>query len=264
MKAKTANVLYPALFFVLLLGAWQYFSMRETVAFWILPSPLRVFAVFTNSSQLMWHHLRFTLYATVAGLAISILWGIVTAVLLDSVRLVRQTLYPYMVVSQTVPILALAPLIIIWMGYGLSSKVFTVSLICFFPIALSLYDGFRQVSIEQIRLLKSMNASSWQIFRYLKMPAALPNLFTGLKLSATYSVMGAVIGEMLGGHAGLGIYMNRATKSFQTDHVFAIIIVIIALSMSLFGLICIIDRFFLKWHYQKVEEYEDTINGNRA
>lgn len=258
MKLKSPGIIYPTCFFVFLMAIWQFSSSRGSVAFWILPSPLSVVRVFFTSPALLWHHLSFTLYATLAGLLISIFWGVIIAVLMDCSKIFRQTLYPYLVISQTIPILALAPLIIIWMGYGLGSKVFTVSLICFFPIALSLYDGFRQVSIEQIRLLKSMNASAWQIFRYLKLPAALPNLFTGLKLAATYSVMGAVIGEMLGGKAGLGIYMSRATKSFQTAHVFAIILVIIALSMSLFGFFSLMDRLFLRWHYQKVEEYEDT------
>lgn len=261
MNHKRSAILYPMLFFIFLIAGWQILSNRQGIAFWILPSPLKVLRVFASSHALIWHHLKYTLYATLSGLGISIVLGFITAVLMDASKVFKQTLYPYMIISQTIPILAMAPLIIIWLGYGISSKIFTVSLICFFPIALSLFDGFRQVPTEQIRLLKSMNASSWQIFRLLKLPFALPNLFTGLKLSATYSVLGAVIGEMLGGHAGLGIYMNRATKSFQTDHVFAIILVIIALSMSLFFTINFLDHLFLAWHYRKVEEYEDTKAG---
>ncbi len=258
MKNRTAEIFYPTIFFILLILFWQLISQRDGMAFWILPSPLKVVRVFFTSHANLWFHTKYTLHATLAGLGISIILGTITAILMDSSRLVKQTLYPYMVVSQTIPILALAPLIIIWFGYGMASKVFTVSLICFFPIALSLYDGFRLVSVEHLRLMKSMNASSWHVFRYLKLPSALPNLFTGLKLSVTYSVMGAVIGEMLGGHAGLGIYMSRSTKSFQTDHVFAIIVMIIVISMLLFLLISLLDRILLKWHYRSVEEYLDV------
>lgn len=262
MRTKPGTIIYPGFLLIALLSLWYYTASKGTVSAWILPSPLKVLAVFTQSGSLMWHHLKFTLYASLLGLLISVFWGVATAILMDANKIVRQALYPYMLISQTVPILALAPLIIIWLGYGIISKVFTVSLICFFPIAMSLFDGFRQVPIEQKRLLQAMNARPWQIFRHLKLPSALPFLFTGLRLAATYSVMGAVIGEMLGGEAGLGIYINRATKSFQTDHVFAIVLCIIALSMSLFGLISIADKIFLKWHYQRLDEYEDTKLNN--
>ena len=168
---------------------------------------------------------------------------------------IKQIVYPYLIISQTVPIIAVAPLLIIWFGYGISSKIFAVVLMCFFPIALGLYDGFRSVSVDQIRLLKSMGATPYKIFKHLKIPAALPNFFTGLKLAATYSVMGAVIGEWLGGTSGLGIYMTRATKSYQTAHVFAVIIVIVAVSLALFGMVALLDRILMKWKYYSEAEY---------
>ena len=132
---------------------------------------------------------------------------------------------------------------------------------CFFPIALGLFDGLKQVSQEQIRLLKSMG-KYWKIYRYLKIPASLPAFFTGLKLAATYSVMAAVIGEWLGGNAGLGIYLTRSTKSFRTASVFAAIIVIILLSLAMFGIVALIDRILLSWQYKKIEEYEDISSFN--
>jgi len=252
---KTRDILFPLCFLALLLGIWQYISNACIIAFWIVPSPLQVLRVFTQNPQLIWHHLKPTMLASISGLLLSVCLGSLTAIAMNSSRLIRQTLYPYLVISQTVPIIAIAPLLIIWFGYGISSKIFAVILMCYFPITLGLYDGFRSVNIEQIRLLTSMGASPYKIFILLKLPASLPNFFTGLKLAATYSVMGAVIGEWLGGSAGLGIYMTRATKSYQTAHVFAVVIVIIALSMALFGIVALLDRLLLKWKYYSEDEY---------
>ncbi|MDD2229028.1 MAG: ABC transporter permease [Candidatus Cloacimonetes bacterium] len=252
---KYRPILLPIGFFFILLFLWQYISKSGTIAFWIVPSPMAVLRVFINSPLLIWHHLKPTMLAATTGLLLSIILGSITAIAMNSSRFIKQIIYPYMVVSQTVPIIAIAPLLIIWFGYGISSKIFAVLLMCFFPIALGLYDGFRSVSVEQIRLLTSMGASPGKIFLLLKIPSALPNFFTGLKLAATYSVMGAVIGEWLGGSSGLGIYMTRATKAYQTAHVFAAIVVIVLLSMLLFGIVALLDRLLLKWKYQHEDEY---------
>jgi len=247
--------LLPIAFLLALILLWQFISAKAMIAFWIVPSPKAVLDVFIHSNALIWHHLKPTLLAAVSGLLISIIIGSLTAIAMDISKLFRQIIYPYLVISQTVPIIAVAPLVIIWLGYGISAKIFTVVLICFFPIALGLFEGFQQVSVDQIRLMKALGANSWKSFRYLKLPSGLPGLFTGLKLAATYSVMGAVIGEWLGGSAGLGIYMTRATKSFHTAHVFAVIIVIVLVSMTLFGIVAILDRLFLSWRYQHQDEY---------
>lgn len=249
--------LLPLSLLVLIILLWQFASSRAIIAFWIIPSPQAVLKVFGENSDLIWHHLKPTLFAALLGLMISIVIGSLTAIMMDVSKLFRQIIYPYLVVSQTVPIIAVAPIIIIWFGYGISAKVFTVILVCFFPIALGLFEGFQQVSMEQIRLMKALGASGWKCFRYLKLPASLPGFFTGLKLAATYSVMGAVIGEWLGGSAGLGIYMTRATKSFHTAHVFAVILVIIAVSMGLFGIVAALDRVFLAWRYKHQDEYTE-------
>jgi len=257
MKKPGNDILLPFGFLILLLLIWHFFVAGFQVAFWILPSPLAVLRVFFEHYELLWFHLKYTIMASLAGLGLSLVIGIFTAILMDVSKPFRQIIYPYLIVSQTVPIIAIAPLLIIWFGYGISAKIFAVILICFFPIALNLYDGFRQVLPEQIRLLRSMGATNWKIFRHLKMPASLPNLFTGLKLSATYSVMGAVIGEWLGGYAGLGIYMTRAAKSFRTDHVFALIFTIVGLSILLYGVVVLLERYLLSWQFARVDEYEE-------
>lgn len=258
MKKPASKYWLPLLFLALLLVFWQYLSSRTVIAFWVLPSPKAVIGVFREYPALLWSHIRPTLAASVSGLLLATLLGVLTAIAMHSSRIVRQIFYPYLVVSQTVPIIAVAPLIVLWFGYGISAKIFVVVLMCFFPIALGLFDGLKQVSQEQIRLLRSMGASNWKIYYLLKIPASLPSFFTGLKLAATYSVMGAVIGEWLGGNAGLGIYLTRSTKSFRTEQVFAAIILIILMSLTMFGIVALLDRLLLGWHYKKLDEYEDV------
>jgi len=257
MKKSVSQYLLPSLLLIAILAVWQIFSSRAIIAFWVLPAPIDVLKVFQEQPNLIFHHLIPTLVESVCGLSLAVFLGILTAISMHSSRIIRQTLYPYMIVSQTVPIIAIAPLIVLWFGYGISAKIFVVVLVCFFPIALGLFDGLKQVSVEQIRLLRSMGASEWKIYRLLKIPASLPGFFTGLKLAATYSVMGAVIGEWLGGKAGLGIYLTRSTKSFRTEHVFAAILTIVILSMAMFGVVTLLDRFLLSWHYKKQDEFED-------
>lgn len=257
MNLKRSQFWLPALFLLALLALRQFLAARVVVSFWVLPSPLDVLKVFIEYPNLIWNHLKPTLWESVAGLALATVIGIITALLMHGSKLFKQIFYPYLIVSQTVPVIAVAPLIILWFGYGISAKIFVVVLVCFFPIALGLFDGLRQVSIEQVRLLQSMGASQWKIYRLLRVPAALPNFFTGLKLGATYSVMGAVFGEWLGGNAGMGIYLTRATKSFRTAHVFAAIITIVLLSLLLFGVVYLLDRLILAWQYKKIDEYED-------
>ncbi len=258
---NTRQILLPLILLILLVGLWQAASSMGMIAFWIVPSPSQVWLVFVKQPLLIWHHLKPTLLAALSGLGLSLILGSATAMAMNGSKLLKQLIYPYLVVSQTIPLISIAPLLIIWFGYGISAKIFAVVLMCFFPIALGLYDGFRSVNIEQERLLISMGASRYKVFIHLKIPSALPNFFTGMKLAATYSVMGAVIGEWLGGSSGLGIYMTRATKSYQTAHVFAVIIVIVLLSMALFGLVALCDRLLLSWRYNKTDEYlEPHIN----
>jgi ABC-type nitrate/sulfonate/bicarbonate transport system permease component len=257
-NSKTGQIILPVLFALLLMLIWTFWTEFNRHLSWIIPTPLSIVQVFLEFPRLLFSHASVTILETVAGLALSVILGSLIAIAMDRWKPVRQTLYPFVIISQTIPILALAPLFIIWFGYGVSAKVFIVTLVCFFPIAMNLYDGFRQVSVDYLRLFKSMHASPWQTFIRLKFPSALPAFFTGLKLAVSYSVMAAVIGEWLGGEKGLGIYMTRATKSYQTAHVFAIIIIISLFSLLLYGLVLLLERIFLRWHFARVGEYIDS------
>ncbi|MBM4399197.1 MAG: ABC transporter permease [Candidatus Cloacimonetes bacterium] len=255
---KAQSIIYPLVFAFAVLCLWTFLSQSSQSLKWIIPSPMAVIAVFFTHPQMLFSHFTVTMLETLAGLLLSIVFGSLIAIAMDKWKAFQKTVYPFVIVSQTVPIIALAPLFILWFGYGITAKIFIVTLVCFFPIAVNLYDGFRQVSPDYLRLFQSMNARPLQVFFLLKIPSALPSFFTGLKLAVSYSVMSAIIGEWLGGIKGLGIYMTRATRSYQTAHVFAIIVLISLFSLLLYGIVILVERIILKWHFVRLEEYIDT------
>ncbi len=258
MKIKASDVLLPSIFALFLLALWTFFTSFNHHLLWIIPRPLDIISVFFTHTNLLLSHSAVTIMETLTGLFLSVVLGILVALVMDRFNPIRKMIYPFIIVSQTIPIIALAPLLVLWFGYGPNAKIFIVTLVCFFPIAVNLFDGFRQVSVEYLRLFRSMQASPWQVFYLLKVPTALPAFFTGLKLAVSYSVMAAIIGEWLGGEKGLGIYMTRATKSYQTAHVFAIIIIISIFSLLLYGIVVVLERIMLKWQFVHMEEYVDN------
>jgi ABC-type nitrate/sulfonate/bicarbonate transport system permease component len=244
---KILNNLYSFLFFLLLVIIWEIISKTKLVPPQILPAPSTIiYSLFVNFTK-MWGHILVTLYETVLGFAIAIFFGIIIAIIMDSVPLINKIVYPLLIISQTIPIITIAPLFIIWFGYGYLPKIVIVILICFFPISISLLQGLNSVDIELIKLLKSMGAKKYEIYKFVKFPASMPNLFSGLKIAATYSIMGATIGEWVGGSSGIGVYMLRAKFSFATDKVFGAIIIITILSILLLKLIELIEKRLMPW-----------------
>ncbi|URN85119.1 ABC transporter permease [Acetobacterium wieringae] len=188
------------------------------------------------------------------GLLVAVCLSLIMAIVMDLFPVVKKAIYPVLVMSQTVPIIVIAPLLAMWFGFGIAPKIFVVVLVCFFPITVSLIEGLQSVDGELINLVRSMGAKKRQIFTKIKFPSALPYFFSGLKIAATYSIMGAVIGEWLGGKAGLGVYMLRARHAFALDLVFASILVIVVLSIGLFYGIAGIQRVMMPWEKLKEEE----------
>ncbi|MBP1931666.1 ABC-type nitrate/sulfonate/bicarbonate transport system permease component [Ammoniphilus resinae] len=238
----------PGSLLIALLIIWEMAVHLSGIEKWLLPSPSLILKSLWETKDLILHHSLQTLYEALLGLVIAVLVGVLIAIMIDLSTRIRQAVYPLLVVSQTIPIIAVAPLLMIWFGYGMTTKILVVALVCFFPIAVNLADGFRLVDQEMIRLLASMGASKGQMFRMVKLPAALPFFFSGMRIAGTYSVMGAVIGEWLGASRGLGIFMTRSSQSFLTDRVFASILVIVFLSLIIFGLIEGMARWLMPWH----------------
>ncbi len=194
------------------------------------------------------------------GLTIATVLGVLIAAAIDLSSVVRRALYPILVASQTVQILAIAPLLIIWFGFGMLPKVLIVVLICFFPLAVNTADGLASADPDYVSLLRAMGADRKQVWRLVRFPAALPAFFTGLRIAVTYSVVGATIGEWVGGSEGLGLYMLRSKNALATDQVFVGIVLTSMLSIGLFLLVYVIERALLPWYYssERIEQWEGS------
>ena len=194
---------------ITMLMVWEVLVRAFTIPKYILPAPTQVVrALFTDYNLLLGHSIQTGIEA-LTGFMLAVLAGLVLAIAMGLIPILKKTFYPLLVISQTVPIMAVAPILIIWFGYGMMPKVIVVALVCFFPITVSLVEGLTSVEQDMVKLLVAMGAKPWQIFKMVQFPGSLPAFFAGLKISVTYSVMGAVIGEWLGASRGLGIYLTR-------------------------------------------------------
>lgn len=253
------NIFPPLLLMVFVIFSWQVLATRSGLSAFILPSPLQVAQAGWETRFILGEAIGITLIETAIGLIIAIGLGITIAAAMDLSSFLHRALYPILVASQTVQILAIAPLLIIWFGFGLLPKVIIVVLICFFPLAVSTADGLASADPDLIALLRAMGANRSQIWRIVRLPAALPSFFSGLRVAVTYSVVGATIGEWVGGSAGLGLYMLRSKNALATDQVFVAIVITSVISIGLFALIYLIERAVLPWYYsaQRAQHWED-------
>lgn len=233
---------------IVLLASWSLYVRAGQVSPQLLPSPLAIVQALFQNWDVIYVNTLQTLLETVLGMAVATLLGLLLAIMLDISLWLRRAIYPLLVVSQTIPIIALAPLLLIWLGYDLRPKIIVVALYCFFPIAVACADGLASAEPEMINLLKSMKASRWQILWRVRLPGAMPSFFSGLRIAATYSVTGAIFGEYVGAESGLGIYMQTAAHSAAVVLVFAAILVTAILSLLLFALVSLIERIALPWY----------------
>lgn len=238
----------PAVLIAALLLGWEIYSRASGLSQFVLPAPSSVIGSLWDSRDLAFRHTVPTVVETVAGLAVSIAFAIAAAVAMDRVAIVRRAVEPLLVGSQTIPIVAVAPLIVVWFGFGLVPKILVVVLVTFFPITVALLAGFSSSEAAAADLMRSFGASSWQTFRKLRWPSGLPGLFTGLRISATYAVVAAVFAEYVGATEGLGIWMQLSQKSFRTDLVFAAILLTAVLSIGLYGLVVAAERAVIPWY----------------
>lgn len=244
---KGVNKILPGLFIGALVLLTEYVLRKFSVPHYILPLPSDVVGSLIEDREILWLHTQATLYEAGIGFAVAIGLSIVIAGIMNRLPLVKALFYPLMVISQTIPIIAIAPLFMIWFGFGTLPKIIVVVVVCFFPIVVSLIEGLAVVDKEMIHLMKSMNAKSYQIFLKVEVPSVMPAFFSGLKIAGTYAIMGAVIAEWLGAQSGLGIYMTRAMHSYKTDALFADICIIVTISMVLFKAIDIIGQRLMPW-----------------
>ena len=255
--ATARTLLPPAITLALLLLAWEAYSRIVLDAIpggsRLLPAPTSVLAALvTNANDLAintWH----TVLETMLGLVLALAVGFGFAVIIDLSPIMRRAIYPLLVVSQTIPLLALAPLLVLWFGFGILPKILVVGLVCFFPIVVSGVDGFRATDPELIRLFRTFGAGKWSIFKQVRLPGALPSLFSGVRIAVTYCVIGAVWGEYVGAQYGLGIFMQSKQHAFDVATVFACVVVISAISIALFLLTSLIERAVIPWYFRAGE-----------
>ena len=243
---KNANL--PALIFLfVLLLIWQAGAMGMNAAY-ILPSPTQILVrMWELRGPLLTAHLPATLLCTGIGLAISIVLGLLLAVLMDASPTAEKTLYPLIVASQTIPTTALAPLFVLWFGYTIWSKVLVTVLITFFPIAITVFDGFRSAKTDMVDMLKTFGAGKKEIFLKLKLPAALPYFFSAIKMAIPLSIIGAAIGEWLGAQAGLGYFSRRMMTQLDGAGVFAPIVLLSVVAMLAVAIVSWIEKKVVTW-----------------
>jgi NitT/TauT family transport system permease protein len=232
-----------------LLLAWQLYASRPDADQQILPTPVAVWNALVAQRGVLWGHTLVTLYETAVGFTAAFVAGVVFAAVIDFSPWLRRAIYPLLVVSQTIPIITLAPLLVLWFGFGVLSKTIVITLVCFFPITVALADGLRGADPELIRLYRTFGADRWRIFRAVKLPGALPSLFSGVRIAVAYSVIGAIFAEYVGAEAGLGFYIQQKQHGFATAAVLAAIVVTALLSLALFGLVALVERLALPWYY---------------
>ncbi len=236
------------LFFLTIWEAWVRIAQ---VPSWILPAPTAILTALYTGLPMMALHIRVTLGTALAGLILAVVLSFALVFLMERIPILRQAFYPFIVVSQTIPIIYILPLLMIWFGTGIHPKILIVVLVCFFPMVINLMDGMAKIDPELIDLFRSMGASPRKTLWMVKLPGALPYFFSGLKVAATYSMMGAVIAEWVGAQHGMGIYMMRAYKTFSTTRVFAAILVLVMLSLVLFQGVVKLQRILVPWHQKE-------------
>lgn len=232
---------------ILILAFWQILSVSGLIPGYMLPSPVQVVQALIQDRSIILMHSKVTLMEAAIGLGIGVVLAFIIATLMDHYLVLDQALYPLMIITQTIPTIAIAPILVLWMGFGMAPKITLVVITTFFPIAVGLLDGYKSIDRDSVDLMRSMGAGRLQIFVHAKFPAALPHFFSGLKISSSYAVVGAVISEWLGGFEGLGVYMTRVKKAYSFDKMFAVILFIVIISLALMLLVNIIRETAMPW-----------------
>lgn len=236
---------------LIILVIWQFVVAVGMLPDYLLPSPWQILQALIDDAKLLAHHTKYTLATAFIGTVIGLALSFVLSILMDLSRSFRQSVYPLILLNQTIPTIAIAPLLVIWLGYGILPKVVLVVLSVFFPMTIALLDGYRSVSTDELNLFYSMKANTYQTYRHLKIPSAMGYFFTGLKVALSYALISAVVAEWLGGYYGLGVYMTRVRKSYELDNMFAVIFLISFLTLALIALVKWLERHVLDYQYKE-------------
>ncbi|HET8813382.1 MAG TPA: ABC transporter permease [Solirubrobacterales bacterium] len=245
--------LLPALLLVGLVGAWQVAASTGAIADalsledFLVPSPAEIASSLWEDRSLLAENAWVTLREILFGILSALVVGIAFAVLMHRWGVLRDVAYPLIVASQTIPIVVISPILVVWFGYGIGPKILIIALICFFPITVNVLDGLRSVDPDAVKLMRSLDASRWQRFWRVEAPAALPNLFTGTKIAVVVAPIGAVFAEWAGSNSGLGRLILSDLANFQVARQFASVVVLSALALALIGIVTVVERRVVTW-----------------
>ncbi len=249
---RMLDVSWPAaLALVIVFTLWESYARLSGIKATVLPAPSRVVEQIAINFPALISNALPTLIATLSGFALSVMCALILSVLVDFIPILKRALLPLMIISQTLPLIAIAPLVVLWFGFGLLPKVLLVTLVTFFPMMVALVQGYESTDNDLQRLMKSMGASRWKIFHMARLPSSLPFFFTGLRISITYAVVGAIFAEYAGAESGLGIYMLAAKNNFRSDLVLAAVTFSAAMTLILFACILLLERLCLPWKIQR-------------
>lgn len=251
IKHQLKQFLYPLLSFVAVMLIWEWIVHQFHISLYILPAPSDIIIALLDNAKVLWTHSMVTLSEACIGLGLAALLAFVIAIVMDMSNICKKSLYPHLIVTQTVPVMILGPLFAIWFGFGMTPKIIMVIFMCFFPIVISFHDAMAKADKQQLMLLKSFQAKRWQLYRYVKIPSAANAFFSGLKVAATYCIGGAIVGEWLSASAGLGYYMIRVKNGYMLDKVFACVVVIILWSLLLHFCVVWMEKLILPYQRKR-------------
>jgi NitT/TauT family transport system permease protein len=244
---------------VLMIVVWELACRLGNVPGWLLPAPSKIAVSIWEHRAMLPGHCLSTLTATVSGFVLAVAFGVPLAIAITASRVARNVLYPVFLVFQSVPKIALAPLILLWAGYGLPSKILVASVTAFFPIVINTAAGMSAISEEMLQLTRAYNTPALRVFLKVKLPFAMPYLFSGMKVAMTLAVIGAVVGEFVGSDTGLGFVILTSSSTMNTSLVFSAMILLSAMGIGLFYLIALVERLACPWYGQA--EPGDTTGG---
>lgn len=230
-----------------LLGVWQAYAQLGGIDAFILPAPTEVAGALHADRQLLWDNFAVTAGEVLAGVAIALVGGVACAVALHLSATARRALQPLLVASQTIPIPIIAPLLVAWLGFDLAPKLVIVALVCFFPVTISTLDGLGRTDPDLGKLMRTLDASRWQVLRRVEAPAALPAVFSGARIAVAVAVIGAVLAEQAGSSEGLGHLILQAIPQFETARAYAAVVVLSAFAVVLFSALSLAERRLLPW-----------------
>jgi putative hydroxymethylpyrimidine transport system permease protein len=248
-----ARILAPAVLVAALVGAWELYARVGSVDDFILPAPTEIAEALWRDRALLWDNLLVTAQEVGLGILVALVLGFALAVALHFSGTLRRGTYPLLVASQAVPIVIIAPLLVVWFGFGIVPKLAIIALVCFFPVVVTTLDALDGADPDQLKLMRTLDASRWQAFWYAEAPAALPAALSGAKIAVAVAVIGAVFAEYAGSSEGLGHLMLQAIPQLETPRAYAAVVLLAAFAVALFSALGLAERRLIPWADRRQE-----------